>query len=181
MRAIKKLPLKPGIITIRKKPGQKARAILSLGSLNIQAAIGRSGRITNKREGDGATPMGSLRLIKGYYRADRVRNLSTALPMRPIRPNMLWCDAPNHASYNRLVSMPLAQSHERLFRDDALYDICLVMDWNISSRRRNGGSAIFFHLARPGYLPTEGCIAVKLGDMKRLLRLMKKSTVVRIL
>ncbi len=181
MRAKKHPPAKSQIMTVRTKPGHRARAIIAVGSLNFQAAIGESGRAALKHEGDGATPIGSLKLIGGYYRADRVRSLMTALPMRPIRPNMLWCDAPDHPCYNRLVSTPFAHSHERLYRDDSLYDICLVMDWNVSSRRRHRGSAIFFHLVRPGYMPTEGCIAVKLADMIKLLKLMTKSMVVRVL
>ena len=90
------------------------------------------------------------------------------------------CDDPRDGCYNRPVGAPFAPSHEALARADNLYDICLVMDWNMSSRRRNGGSAIFFHLARPGYLPTEGCIAVRLADMSRLLRAIGPGTVVRV-
>jgi len=68
-----------------------------------------------------------------------------------------------------------------MMRADGLYDICLVLDWNITSRKRHGGSAIFFHLIKPGYEPTAGCIAVSLPDMKRLIRFMRKGTVVRVL
>jgi L,D-peptidoglycan transpeptidase YkuD (ErfK/YbiS/YcfS/YnhG family) len=94
---------------------------------------------------------------------------------------MLWCDAPEDASYNRPVRKPFAKSHEEMLRGDHLYDICLVMDWNISARKRYRGSAIFFHLAKPGYLPTEGCIAVHQRDMLRLLPLIGPETVVRVL
>jgi L,D-peptidoglycan transpeptidase YkuD (ErfK/YbiS/YcfS/YnhG family) len=94
---------------------------------------------------------------------------------------MLWCDQPNHPAYNRLVKAPFRASHEEMRRDDGLYDICLVLDWNITSRKRNGGSAIFFHLIKPGYQPTAGCIAVSLRDMKRLIGFLRKGTVVRVL
>src|SRR3546814_4717158 len=77
---------------------------------------------------------------------------------------MLWCDQPDHASYNRLVRAPFCRSHEEMMRKDGLYDICLVLDWNITSRRRHRGSAIFFHIAREGYRPTEGCVAISLAD-----------------
>ncbi len=66
-------------------------------------------------------------------------------------------------------------------RADGLYDICLVLDWNITSRARNRGSAIFFHLIKSGYQPTAGCIAVSLQDMKRFIRFMRRGTVVRVL
>jgi L,D-peptidoglycan transpeptidase YkuD (ErfK/YbiS/YcfS/YnhG family) len=101
--------------------------------------------------------------------------------MTPIAADMLWCDAPGHALYNRPARSPLAASHERMMREDHLYDICLVMDWNVVSRRQGRGSAIFFHLARPGLAPTEGCIAIRLADMRRLLALVKKGTMVRAL
>lgn len=94
---------------------------------------------------------------------------------------MLWCDAPDDANYNRPVSAPFKPSHEEMRRQDGLYDICLVMDWNMSSRRRNLGSAIFFHCARPGYPPTQGCVAIDLCDMRRLLPLIGPGTVVRVM
>lgn len=168
-------------ILVRPAPGNPLEAIVQVGPLTFRAALGRSGLTARKREGDGATPITSMRLMHGYYRADHVRIPATSLPMQPIRKSMLWCDAPTDANYNRLVKPPYKPSHETMMRGDHLYDVCLVMDWNISSRRRNRGSAIFFHLAKPGYLPTEGCIAVKLADMKRLLQLIGPQTVVRVL
>ena len=122
-----------------------------------------------------------MRLIGGYVRHDRITRLQTALPLRFTPRDLLWCDEPRHALYNRPVSVPFTPSHEKMCRDDGLYDVCLVMDWNLRSRKRNGGSAIFFHLAKPGYLPTEGCVAVSLPAMKRLLRFMRRGTVVKVL
>lgn len=122
-----------------------------------------------KREGDGATPLASMRLIEGFWRADRRARPETALPMRPILSHMGWCDAPFTANYNRLVRLPFGPSHEEMARRDGLYDIVLVMDWNVTRRGGNAGSAIFMHLIRPGYQPTEGCIALRPRDMERLL------------
>ncbi len=152
-----------------------------MGPLRIRAAIGRNGTTAFKREGDGATPVAAMPLLYGFLRGERVHFLQTALPLRRIRRGMLWCDDPHHACYNRLVRMPIASSHEEMMREDGLYDICLVMDWNITSRCRNRGSAIFFHLIRPGYEPTAGCVAVSLGDMRRLIRFMTRGTVVRVI
>lgn len=120
-------------------------------------------------------------VLYGFVRGDRVKSLPTALPMRRIRPDMLWCDQPEHPSYNRLVKAPFTPSHEEMKRKDGLYDVCLVLDWNVSSRKRHRGSAIFFHLIRAGYQPTAGCVAVKLRDMQRLLRFIRKGTVVKVL
>ena len=110
-----------------------------------------------------------MRLLEGFYRADRRPRPPGKLPMRALRPDMGWCDAPFHACYNRPVRLPFAASNERMWRDDGLYDVVLVMDWNVTSRGGNAGSAIFMHIARPGFQPTEGCIALRRRDMERLL------------
>ena len=132
------------------------------------------------REGDGATPIASMRLLNGFFRGDRMRDLRTPLPMRRIRPDMLWCDEPRDPNYNRLVRRPLKVSHEEMRRKDGLYDACLVLDWNITSRRRNRGSAIFFHLIRPGFEPTAGCVAIRPADMRRLLPLIGRRTMLKV-
>jgi L,D-peptidoglycan transpeptidase YkuD (ErfK/YbiS/YcfS/YnhG family) len=168
-------------ILVRPAPGNRSRAIVQVGPLRIPAALGRSGRTSRKREGDGATPIAAMPLVSGFLRGDRLAEPKTALPLRRIQPSMLWCDAPGHANYNRLVRAPFKPSHEDMQRQDALYDICLVLDWNVTSRRRNAGSAIFFHLIRPGYEPTAGCIAVARRDMLRILPHLRRGTVVRVL
>ncbi|TXI11835.1 MAG: L,D-transpeptidase [Rhizobium sp.] len=167
-------------IVVRPQPGKKTRALVQVGTMTVSAAIGRSGRSILKREGDGATPIAGMKLLYGFTRGDQVRFLRTALPMRRIRKDMLWCDQSGDPNYNRLVRAPFKPSHEEMRRTDGLYDICLVLDWNVSSRRRNGGSAIFFHLIRPGYEPTAGCVAVSLRDMRRILPLLRKGTTVRV-
>jgi L,D-peptidoglycan transpeptidase YkuD (ErfK/YbiS/YcfS/YnhG family) len=172
--------LRSPAIIVRTAPGNRNRAIVQVGPLVFYAAIGRSGRTSRKREGDGATPIARMALIEGYVRGEHPGQLRTTLPIRRIRSDMLWCDQPDHANYNRPVRAPFSKSHERLMRPDHLYDIVLVMDWNISSRKRGAGSAIFFHLARPGYAPTEGCVAVKRRDMERLLPLMKAGRIVEV-
>ncbi|WP_047466262.1 L,D-transpeptidase [Rhizobium rhizogenes] len=168
-------------IVVRPAPGKPTRALVQFGPLTIRAAIGRSGRSTLKREGDGATPIASMKLLYGFTRGDHVRFLRTPLPMRRIHKDMLWCDEPEDANYNRLVKAPFKPSHEEMRRHDGLYDICLVLDWNIGSRRRHRGSAIFFHLIKPGYEPTAGCIAVDLRDMRRIIGFLRKGTTVRVL
>lgn len=167
-------------IVVRPAPGRKTRALVQVGSLTIPAAIGRSGRSIVKREGDGATPIADMTLLYGFIRGDHLRFLPSALPMRRIRRDMLWCDQPDDPNYNRLVKAPFKPSHEELRRGDGLYDICLVLDWNIHSRRRHRGSAIFFHLIKPGYEPTAGCIAVSLRDMRRILPYLRAGTTVRV-
>jgi len=168
-------------VLVRPAPGRGSRAILQLGTLRIPAAIGRSGRTSRKREGDGATPIAAMALLSGFLRGDRTGTPPTTLPLRRIGPSMLWCDAPDHPSYNRLVRAPFRPGHEEMHRADGLYDLCLVLDWNVTERRRHRGSAIFLHLIRPGYEPTAGCIAVSRRDMIRILPHLRRGTVVRVL
>ncbi len=172
---------KQSTVTVRTAPRDRKRAIVSFKGITLQAAIGRSGVTAFKREGDGGTPIASMKLISGFSRGERVRLPQTRLSMRRIGEDMLWCDEPKHAAYNRLVKAPFKPSHEEMKRADGLYDICLVMDWNITCRKRYGGSAIFFHLIKPGYQPTAGCIAVSPCDMKRILPYLRKGTVVRMM
>lgn len=171
----------PSIVTVRQAPGAKSRALVQCGGITVPAAIGRSGRTACKREGDGGTPIAPMKLLYGFVRGERPQGIRTPLHLQRISPDMLWCDEPKHPAYNRLVRRPLKASHEEMRRKDGLYDICLVLDWNISSRKRYGGSAIFFHLIKPGYEPTAGCIAVSRRDMQRLLPHFQRGTVVRVL
>ncbi len=167
-------------ITVRPAPGNACRGLLSFAGITVPAALGRSGRTAFKREGDGATPIAAMRLLYGFHRGDRAVALRTPLPMWRIRKDMLWCDQPEHPSYNRIVRAPFGRSHEEMLRRDGLYDVCLVLDWNITSRKRHRGSAIFFHLIKPGYQPTAGCIAISLKDMRRLLPHLRYGTLVRV-
>lgn len=135
-----------------------------------RCALGRGGIRAEKREGDGATPAGLFPLRRTFYRADRITPPSTALPMRAITPDLGWCDDPADDAYNTLVRLPHAARHERLWRDDELYDLIAVIGYNDAPVEPGRGSAIFLHVARPDFAPTEGCIAIPLVDLAELLR-----------
>jgi L,D-peptidoglycan transpeptidase YkuD (ErfK/YbiS/YcfS/YnhG family) len=167
-------------LDVRRLPGKAAAGLILGKGLALRCALGRGGLSALKREGDGATPLARLRLLGGFVRPVSMR-MAARLPLREIRPDLGWCDAPGDRNYNRPVRLPYAASHERMWRADSLYDVCLVLDWNIRPRRRNAGSAIFLHLARPGYAPTEGCIAVSRADMRRLLPLVSNRTVLKVI
>lgn len=122
-----------------------------------------------KREGDGASPVGRFAFLRVLYRADRTQRPRTGLPVAAIRPRDGWCDAPADRNYNRAVTLPYPASAERMWRDDSLYDLVVVLSHNQRPRVRGGGSAVFVHLARPGYAPTEGCIALGEPDLRKLL------------
>lgn len=159
-----------GRITVFSSPRERHRGTIVCGSLVLPCALGRSGVTHLKREGDGATPAGRYRLLSLYYRADRVARPPTALPVRAMRPDDGWCEDPRHGSYNRPIRLPSSAGHETMWRDDHLYDIVGVLDWNIQPRGSGRGSAIFLHLCRPGWGPTAGCIALELPHLLRLLR-----------
>jgi L,D-peptidoglycan transpeptidase YkuD (ErfK/YbiS/YcfS/YnhG family) len=145
-----------------------------MGPLVLPCAIGRSGRSVRKREGDGATPSGAWRPVLVLYRADRVQRPRTVLPVRRLKADDGWCDAVGDGNYNRWVRHPYPASAERLWRADALYDVVVVLDHNRRPRMQGAGSAIFMHLARPGYQPTEGCVALARRHLLMLLAAVRR-------
>jgi L,D-peptidoglycan transpeptidase YkuD (ErfK/YbiS/YcfS/YnhG family) len=144
--------------------------LLTGAGLRFRAAIGRAGISLQKHEGDGATPAGRLRLVRVLYRADRLKAPACAVPVEPIGPNDGWCDDPGDAAYNKPVRLPCPASHEALWRDDHVYDVIGVLDWNLDPVVKSRGSAIFFHVATPDYAPTAGCVALALPDVLAVLR-----------
>ncbi|MER9417818.1 L,D-transpeptidase [Mesorhizobium sp. M0306] len=175
------LPKGLTVLTVRARPGHASQGFLQAGKLVFPCALGHGGISAGKREGDGATPLASMRILSGYFRGDHFAGgRRTRLAMTPIGRDLGWCEVPGDRNYNRPVKIPYGASHERMLRADDLYDACLVLDWNIVPRRRGRGSAIFFHLARPGFTPTQGCVAVTARTMARLLPLLSERTVVRV-
>lgn len=136
-----------------------------------RCALGRGGVRRDKCEGDGATPVGVWRLGRVYYRADRVEPPQTGLNVSATQPAWGWCDDPADTHYNQRVTVPYAARHETLWRDDALYDVLVELHYNTDPIVPGRGSAIFMHVAKPGYEPTEGCVALELADLLELLRL----------
>ena len=152
------------------------RATLPDGELVAPCAIGRGGVLPadQKREGDGATPLGDWPLRMIYYRADHITKPRSFVPMMPIEADMGWCDAPEHEDYNRLVRLPFEPSHERMARDDHVYDLVVVLGHNDDPPVPHKGSAIFWHLKRgdedpAGWKATEGCVATTLETLSRIL------------
>jgi L,D-peptidoglycan transpeptidase YkuD (ErfK/YbiS/YcfS/YnhG family) len=173
-------PSRRSVAAVKPSPLDPRRAHLRFGPVLIEAALGKGAISAFKREGDGATPLGDLAVVSGFRRGGSLTAAPSAVPLRRVGRLDGWCDAPDHGAYNRPVRLPFPASHETLLRSDRLYDFVLVLDWNIRSRRRGRGSAIFLHVARPGYQPTEGCIALKRQDLIRLLPYLRKGTVFRV-
>ena len=156
---------------IRVRPGaNRCEGTLSWHGGQVRCALGRSGVAADKREGDGATPVGSFPLRRLLYRPDRLPPPPpSALPTSPIGPGDGWCDDPADPRYNLPVALPCAAGHEKLWRDDGLYDVVVVLGHNDDPPKPGRGSAIFLHVARPGWLPTEGCVALALPDLLALV------------
>jgi L,D-peptidoglycan transpeptidase YkuD (ErfK/YbiS/YcfS/YnhG family) len=142
---------------------------LVLRGLVFRAALGRGGVRSDKQEGDGATPAGLLPLRRVLYRADRLRAPDCAVPVEPIAPTDGWCDDVGEADYNRMIRLPHDGRYEELWRPDGVYDLVGVLGWNDDPVQRGRGSAIFLHVARPDYAPTEGCIALARDDLRQML------------
>ncbi|MEO0550945.1 MAG: L,D-transpeptidase family protein [Pseudomonadota bacterium] len=142
------------------------------GDVTARCATGKGGVIgaALKREGDCASPLGTWEMRRVFYRADRHPRPETGLPCVSLRETDGWCDDPAHPLYNRPVTLPFEASHERLWRDDHVYDLIVELGHNDNPTVPNYGSAIFLHIAKPDYNPTEGCVALALEDMLATLK-----------
>lgn len=143
-------------------------------------AIGPAGIAVKKSEGDGITPLGVFELREVFYRADRIQNLNTILPLWKIEPDDGWCDAPEDQSYNRLVKLPHTASAETLWREDHVYDIIVVIGFNDDPVYAGKGSAIFLHLAKPDFPPTAGCVALTQSDLREALEQLQPGDKIKI-
>lgn len=156
------------------------RGFIRRGARRWRCALGTGGVRADKREGDGATPAGTWPLGRVFYRADRIAPPDTPLALTPLHPDMGWCDDSAHADYNTLITCPHPARHERMWRDDAVYDVIVELLYNTDPVQPGRGSAIFMHVAKPDYSPTEGCIALRRDDLLDLLRDGTKDEAVRI-
>lgn len=167
-RSVNRRPTPSAKIFVRVLSRAARRGLLEFEGLRVPCALGRSGVKALKREGDGATPRGRFPLRKIYYRLGTSRPTS-ALRLGVIHHHDGWCDSPIDRNYNRPVRLPYPASAEHMWRSDGLYDLVVVLGYNDVPRVRNRGSAIFMHVARKGFEPTEGCVALQVHDLRRLI------------
>ena len=172
---------KPPEVLVSRRPRDPQKGVLRIGNLTTRCALGKSGIGILKREGDGKTPLGAMEVLFGFYRHDHWPVMARAPWLHRVNASLGWCDAPQDINYNRAVLRPYPASHEILARDDILYDCVFVLNWNMKTRIRNRGSAIFMHIARENYPPTEGCIAVSKPDMIRLMRVLEPGVLIKTL
>ena len=155
---------------IVKKPGY-----LIYKDSKFRCSIGINGIKNKRKEGDGITPKGIFSLKKIFYRSDRIKNFKSRIKRIKITKNMGWCDDPKSYYYNRLVKIPNKFSHEKLYRKDNIYNIIIVLDYNLNPIIKNKGSAIFIHVANKNYKSTQGCIGLNQNDLLRLIELIKNN------
>ena len=167
------------IINVRPSPLDPYKGLLSIAGTTFLCALGQSGMKTNKREGDGATPIGHWPLRYVLYRPDQAPRPTTALPVKPIKQNDGWCDTPGDPNYNRPVPLPYKTGAENLWRDDEIYNLIIVTGHNETPRTQGLGSAIFIHIAKPGYTPTKGCIALHPKHLYRILKHVNHNTLIK--
>jgi L,D-peptidoglycan transpeptidase YkuD (ErfK/YbiS/YcfS/YnhG family) len=137
----------------------------------VRCALGEAGvkPAADKREGDKASPIGVWPIRRVLWRPDKGPQPVTAIPSAPLAKDDGWCETPDHPDYNRQIKLPHPAAHETMWRDDDLYDLVLVLGHNDDPVVPGMGSAIFLHLARPGYTPTQGCVALAREDVEALL------------
>ena len=156
----------------------KKRFLLYKG-YKFKCSIGKAGVKENKREGDNATPKGIFSLGKFYYRADRIKKISTNLSCKKIKKDMGWCNDSRNIKYNKEVNNKKIKNSEKLFREDYKYNAFIVINYNSQPVIKNKGSAIFLHLTK-NYKPTAGCIAIKKNDFLKLVKMINNKTKIKI-
>ena len=150
------------------------------GYYKVKCAVGKRGIGKKFKEGDEITPKGRYKVNFILYRKDRVSYLPTKISKYIIKKNMGWCDDPISKNYNKLVKFPFRYSAEKLYRRDNIYDIILVLNYNLKPTIKNKGSAIFIHISKKNYKFTRGCIAVSKKDLKRIVKHINKKTIIKI-
>jgi L,D-peptidoglycan transpeptidase YkuD (ErfK/YbiS/YcfS/YnhG family) len=149
---------------------------LKYKNLKFRCAVGKAGIAQKKKEGDNVTPIGTFKIVKIYYRNDRIKKISSKFRPIKITKKMVWCDDPNSKNYNQLIKLPTKYRHERLHRKNNIYDLIIVLSYNMNPIIKNKGSAIFIHMAKKKYKKTAGCIALKKIHLIKLIRKIEKNT-----
>jgi L,D-peptidoglycan transpeptidase YkuD (ErfK/YbiS/YcfS/YnhG family) len=158
----------------------KKTGYLKYKNLKYRCALGKAGVNEKIKEGDNITPKGIFKITKIYYRPDKIKKIKTLIKKIKITKDMGWCDDPNSYFYNKQIKLPTKFNHEKLYRNDGLYDLIAVLNYNTNPIIKNKGSAIFIHIARKNFNKTKGCIAIKKEDLIYLLSKMKKNTQIKI-
>ena len=154
--------------------------LLKYKNLKFRCALGKAGIGEKKSEGDKITPRGTYKIVSVYYRSDRIKKISSKYKLIKIIKTMGWCDDPKSKNYNRLINLPSQNKYEKLYRKDNIYDLVLVLNYNLKPIIKNKGSAIFIHISRKDYQPTKGCIGLAKKNLLELIQSIKKEEKIKI-
>jgi L,D-peptidoglycan transpeptidase YkuD (ErfK/YbiS/YcfS/YnhG family) len=158
----------------------KKSGYLKYKNLKFRCALGKAGVKKKTIEGDNITPKGIFKIIKIYYRTDKIKKIKTLIKKIKIRKDMGWCDDAKSPFYNQQIKLPTKYGHEKLYRSDNLYDLIVVLSYNINPIIKNKGSAIFLHIAKNSYQKTKGCIGLKKEHLIKIISEIKKNTKIKI-
>jgi L,D-peptidoglycan transpeptidase YkuD (ErfK/YbiS/YcfS/YnhG family) len=153
---------------------------LYYGKYKIKCAVGKRGITVKKREGDNKTPAGLFKFKSIFYRKDRIRKIKTRLKKTIIKKNMGWCDDSNSKFYNKLINFPFNFKAEKFWLNENIYDVIIIINYNVEPIIKKRGSAIFLHIAKKNYKPTRGCIAISKKDMFVLINRITTKTLLEI-
>ena len=145
-----------------------------------KCAIGKRGIGNKRKEGDLITPKGKYKIKYILYRKDRIKRIQSKIKKIAITKSMGWCDDPKSKDYNKLIKLPTNYSYEKLYRRENIYDLILVLNFNMRPIVRKKGSAIFIHIAKKNYKKTEGCVAINKISLLKVIKKLKKNTKVLI-
>jgi len=153
---------------------------LTYKNYKLKCALGKRGIGCKKKEGDLITPVGKYKIKYILYRKDRIKKIYSKIRTIVIKKNMAWCNDPESKDYNKLIKLPSDFSFEKLYKKENIYDIVLVLDYNMSPIIKNKGSAIFIHVAKKNYKKTEGCMALRKIHLLKIIKLLESNTKVKI-
>ncbi len=149
-------------------------------NFKFRCALGKAGIGKKKIEGDNITPKGTFRILDIYYRKDRVNNLSSKFKLIKINKKMGWCNDPQSEKYNQIINIPYNFGYEKLYRKDNVYDLIIVLNYNMNPITKNKGSAIFIHVAKKKFKKTAGCVALKKKELIKLISVISNKTKIKI-
>ena len=153
---------------------------LKYKNLWFRCALGKSGVGKKKIEGDDITPKGTYKISQIFYRKDRIKKIKSKIKIFKINKNMGWCDDPRSDAYNQLINLPNKYNYEKFYRKDNIYDLIIVLNYNMNPTIKNKGSAIFIHIAKKNYSPTKGCIALSKINLLEILNKINSNTKIKI-
>lgn len=119
-----------------------------------------------KYEGDKKAPIGIFKLdaVFGYE-----KDLKLKMPYIHARKGLVCVDDSDSEFYNKIIQEPKTKpkSFEEMRRDDAQYELGIVVGHNKEQLKRRG-SCIFMHVQKSKDAPTAGCTSMALQDIKKI-------------